>query len=139
MATRLEIVTPKGRAFSDDVDVVVAPGSEGELGVLTAHAPLVTALQPGELRFEKQGKEESFAVGEGLLEVTPRSVIVLSDLAVGEGEIDEEAVEHALESAQKALEEREDESLDPDRVAQLHLSIQKSLAQLHVKRRRRRL
>lgn len=138
MATRLEIVTPKGRALSEDVDVVVVPGSEGELGVLAAHAPLVSALRPGELRFEKDGKQHYFAVGEGFLEVTPNSVIVLSDLAMGEEEIDEAAVENALAEARKALEER-GEYQDPDRVAALQLSIQKSLAQLHVKRRRRQI
>ncbi len=137
MPTQLEIDTPEGKTFSDMVDLVVVPGSEGELGILPAHAPLVSALQPGELRYTKDGQEYSLAVGAGLVEVQRDKVAVLSDLAVNEADIDEHAVEHALESAQKALAEGGDE--DPDKVAALHLAIQKSLAQLHVKRKRRSL
>lgn len=133
--TRLEIVTPEGKTFSDTVDQVVVPGSEGELGVLSAHAPLVTALQPGTLTYWKDGKAESLAVGAGLLEVTQSSVAVLSDLAVGEDDIDEDAVEQALASAQKALEEKGGE--DMEQMAALQLAIQKSMAQLNVKRRKR--
>ncbi|MEQ1842832.1 MAG: ATP synthase F1 subunit epsilon [Verrucomicrobiales bacterium] len=138
MSTRLQIVTPEGRVFSDQVDLVVVPGSEGELGVLSAHAALVTALKPGELRYVKDGKEHILAVGSGLLEVTANSVAVLSDLAVNEADIDEHAVEKALEAARKALEERPD-GAHPEDIVGLQLAIQKSMAQLDVKRRRKRL
>ena len=138
MATRLEIVTPKGRVYSDDVDIVVVPGSEGELGVLSSHVPLVTPLKPGELRISKAGKEHSFAVGSGFLEVTASSVTVLSDLAVDEDEIDEFAVTRALEEARKAL-ANPDEIRDPDRSSALQLSILNSMAQLELKKRKKPL
>jgi F-type H+-transporting ATPase subunit epsilon len=135
MATLLQIVTPEGQVFSDTVDLVVVPGTEGELGVLSLHAALVTALKPGELRYTKNGQEHVFAVGSGLLEVTQDSVSVLSDLAVNEKDIDEHAVEKALEEARKAFEERPD-SAHPEDIVALQLAIQKSMAQLAVRRRR---
>lgn len=135
MATRLEIVTPKGRVFADDVDVVVVPGSEGELGVLASHVPLVTPLKPGELRIQKEGKEHSFVVGSGFLEVTHHSVTVLSDQAVDEAEIDVNAVSQALENARTALAQRGE--ADPEQVAALQLVIMNSQAQLDLKRRKK--
>lgn len=136
MPIRLEIVTPKGRVFADDVDLVVVPGSEGELGVLASHVPLVTPLKPGELRIQKGGQEQSFAVGSGFLEVTQQSVTVLSDLAVDEDDIDEMAVARALEEARKALANPE-AIQDPDGAAALQLSILNATAQLDLKRRKK--
>ena len=134
MGFRLEIVTPDKRTFSDMVDGVVIPGSEGEFGVLEAHAPLVTTLLPGELRYTKDGAEESLAVGDGVVEVTRDSVSVLTDLAVSTHDIDETAVEEALKRAQDALAEK----MNDEEIATVEASIQKSLAQLHVKRRHRK-
>ena len=134
MGFRLEIVTPDKRTFSDEVDGVVIPGIEGELGVLVGHAPLVTTLQPGELRYTKDGQEESLAVGEGVVEITRDSVAILTDLAVTTADIDEAAVEEALKRAEDALSEK----LSDEEVATVEASIQKSLAQLHVKRRHRK-
>ncbi|MFK5921153.1 MAG: ATP synthase F1 subunit epsilon [Verrucomicrobiota bacterium] len=134
MAFRLDIVTPDKRTFSDDVDGVVIPGSEGELGVLEGHAPLVTTLLPGELRYTKDGQEESLAVGEGVVEITRESVAVLTDLAVSSDEIDEAAVEEALKRAEAALSEK----VSDEEIATVEASIQKSLAQLTLKRKRRK-
>ena len=134
MPIQLEIVTPEKSVFSDMVDSVVLPGVDGELGVLPAHAPLVTTLKPGELRYMKNGEEHEFAVGEGLLEVLPDKVAVLTDLAVQDAEIDEAVVEEALARAQKSLEEK----LGDEEVAAVQASIQKSLVLLHLKRKRRR-
>lgn len=134
MAFRLEIVTPEETTFSDMVDDVVVPGSEGELGVLVSHAPLVTTLKPGELRYHKDGEEHFLAVGDGILEITPNSVAVLTDLAINEADIDEAAVEKALQSAQDALSEKVSE----EEIAAVEASIMKSLAQLQLKRRRRK-
>jgi F-type H+-transporting ATPase subunit epsilon len=138
MATLLQIVTPEGKVFSDKVDLVVVPGAEGELGLLSLHAPLVTTLKPGELRYTKDGQEHVFAVGSGLLEVTQDSVAVLSDLAVNEKDIDEHAVEKALEEARKAYEERADDA-HPEDIVALQLAMQKAMAQLSVRRRRHHL
>lgn len=132
---RLDIVTPEKLAFSDEIDSVVVPGAEGEMGILKAHAPIVSTLRPGELRYVKNGTESSLAVGTGVVEVSNDRVSVVTDMALGESEIDEAAVEKAIESAQKAMSEK----LTPEDVASAQLALQKSLAQLHVKRRRPRL
>ena len=134
MPFKLEIVTPEKPIFSDEVDLVVLPGVEGELGVLAQHTALVTTLAPGELRYTKNGKETEFAVGEGLIEVTGTTVSVLTDLAVRNVEIDEAVVEEALQRAQESL----DEILGEEEIAAVEASIQKSLAQLKLKRKRRK-
>jgi len=135
MPMRLEIVTPEKRTFSDVVDLVVIPGIEGELGVLENHAALVTTLAPGELRYTKGGVEHEMAVGEGVVEVTGSTVSVLTDMAISESEIDEAAVTAALERAEKALQEK----LGDEEIATVQAAIQKSMAQLHLKRKRRTL
>ena len=91
MPLQLEIVTPEARVFSDEVDSVVLPGAEGELGVLPQHAPLVTTLKPGELRYTKASKVLEYCVGEGLVEITGSAVRVLTDIALDEAGIDETA------------------------------------------------
>jgi F-type H+-transporting ATPase subunit epsilon len=122
--------------FSQEVDSVTLPGSEGELGILPQHIPLVTALKPGELVYSKSGKAEHFAVGTGFVEVTGQRVSVLTDMAMGEGEIDEKAVEEALKRAQERLESIKHDA-HGEEVAIVMANIQKSMAQLHVKRKRR--
>ncbi len=131
---RLDIVTPEKKAFSDEIDSVVVPGAEGEMGILKSHAPLVTTLQPGELRYMKNGVETSLAIGTGIVEISNDQVSVLTDMALGESEIDEDAVEKAIERAQKAMTEKD--ALPEDHAAAIVL-MQKSLAQLRIKRRRR--
>lgn len=134
MAFLLKIVTPEKSIFSDDVDGVVIPGSEGELGVLEGHAPLVTKLLPGELRYTKNGVESSLVIGSGAVEITRERVAVLTDLAVSSDDIDEAAVEEALKRAEDALSEK----VSDEEIATVEASIQKSLAQLALKRKRRR-
>lgn len=136
MAMRLEIVTPEKRTFSDVVEEVVLPGIEGEMGVLENHADLVTTLNPGELRYTKDGKVFELAVGEGVVEITGKSVAVLTDLAVSESDIDEAAVAEALERAEAAL---RDDHLGDEEIATVQAAIQKSMAQLHLKRKRRQI
>lgn len=132
---QLDIVTPEKKAFSDEIDSVVVPGIEGELGILKSHAPLVTTLRPGELRYLKEGEEHSLAIGTGVVEISNDRVSVLTDMALGEAEIDEDAVEKALARAQDSMKEIS----TPEEVAAVQVAIQKSLAQLHIKRRRRHL
>ena len=131
---RLDIVTPEKKALSDEIDSVVVPGAEGEMGILKSHAPIVTTLQPGELRYMKNGEETSLAIGTGIVEVSNDRVSVLTDMALGVSEIDEDAVEKAIERAQKAMTEKD---LLPEDHAAAMVIMQKSLAQLHIKRRRR--
>lgn len=138
MPLHLEIVTPEARIFSDEVDAVVLPASEGEMGVLPKHAPLVTTLAPGELRYEKGGQTTVMAVGEGLVEITGDHARILTDLAVSEAAIDEAKVQEALERAQARLKDSAS-SLTAEEIAAVEASIARSLAQLRVKRRRQTL
>lgn len=132
----LDIVTPEKKIFSDTVDNVYLPSSEGEMGVLELHAALVTPLEPGELRYLKGGKTEVLAVGEGFVEVTQEKVSVLCDLAVAGEDINEKKVEEAMARAKEALEKAEGE--DAEDIAALQVFIAKSTAQLKVKRRNQR-
>ena len=134
MATtlKLEIVTPEATAYSEDVEMVTLPGSEGELGVYPNHVPLLTTLNPGELRVLKGGKETFLAIGEGFVEITGSSVSVLTDMAIKPAAIDESAAEAAVARAQAAMKE----DLGKEECAAVTASLQKALAQLHVKRRR---
>jgi F-type H+-transporting ATPase subunit epsilon len=133
MATlKLEIVTPEAKIYSEDVNMVTLPGSEGELGIYPKHVPLLTTLKPGELRVVQNGRETALAVGEGFVEIKTDSVSVLTDMALEAEKIDIEAAEKAVERAQAAMKE----DLGAEEVAAVQASLQKALAQLHVKRRR---
>lgn len=133
MSFQLDIVTPENTIFSDTVEDVYLPGSEGEMGVLDMHAALVSPLSPGELRYKKDGKIEELAVGEGFVEVSDDKVSVLIDLAIGEDAIDEAQVEEAMKRAQEAL---AGENVDHDEMAALQAAIAKSEAMLKLKRKR---
>lgn len=135
MATlRLEIVTTEAKTYSEDVDMVTIPGSEGELGILPMHAPLMTQLKPGELKIKQGGQETSLAVGGGFAEVTGDRVSILTDMAVRSSDIDEAAAQAAIDRAKAAL---EDKSLGEEGQAAAQAEIARSLARLHVKRRHR--
>jgi F-type H+-transporting ATPase subunit epsilon len=129
---KLEIVTPEEKIYSEDVDMVTLPGAEGELGVYPKHVPVLTTLKPGELRVIKDGRETAMAVGEGFIEIKTDGVSVLTDMALEPEKIDIEAAEKAVASAQAAM--KEDHTAEE--VAAIQASLQKALAQLHVKRRR---
>jgi F-type H+-transporting ATPase subunit epsilon len=130
---RLEIVTPETTAYSEDVEMVTLPGAEGELGIYPNHVPLLTTMNPGELRVLKGGKETFLAIGEGFVEITGTSVSVLTDMALEPAAIDEHAAEAAVARAKAAMKE----DLGSEGSAAVQASLQKALAQLHVKRRRR--
>jgi F-type H+-transporting ATPase subunit epsilon len=138
MAFRLEIVTPEGKAFSDEVSDVVLPGGLGEMDVLPSHSNLVSTLVPGELRYKaKDGSVRELAIGAGFAEIQGDHVNVLTDMAVGDGQIDEQAVEAALSRAQERL--KETANLGAEEVAAVEAAIANSLAQLKLKRKRRAL
>jgi F-type H+-transporting ATPase subunit epsilon len=133
MATlKLEIVTPEKKIYSEDVDMVILPGSEGELGVYPKHVPLLTTLKPGELRVIKDHRESAMAIGEGFVEIKADAVSVLTDMALESEKIDIAAAEAAVERAKAAM--KEDHT--SEEVAAIQASLQKALAQLHVRRRR---
>jgi F-type H+-transporting ATPase subunit epsilon len=136
MSLQLDIVTPEKKIFSGPVDNVYLPGVDGELGILPQHAGLVTALQPGELRYQFQNTSGTFAIGSGFAEVTQTKVIVLTDSALGEAEIDEAQVEDAIKRAQEKL-STIDHNLDSEEVAYLQGVISRSSAALNFKRKYR--
>ena len=130
---RLEIVTPEATAYSEDVEMVTLPGVEGEFGVYPNHVPLLTTLNPGELRVLKGGQEIFLAIGEGFVEITGTSVSVLTDMALDVSAIDENAAEAAIARAKAAMKE----DLGSEEIASVQAALSKAMTQLHVKRRRR--
>jgi len=135
MPLRLEIVTPERRAYEDDVDSVVLPGSEGELGVLPHHAPLLSTLGVGELRIRKGGQEEFFAIAGGFLQVRPDRVVVMAETADMASDIDLESAEKARRDAEQILAEGFDEPAD---LARARASLQRALLRIRVAERRHR-
>ena len=135
MTIRLDIVTAERVVFSDDVDVVVAPGVEGQLGILPHHAPLMTTLQPGgELVARKGGEEISLAIAGGFLEVRPDHVIVLADAAERADEIDAARAEEAKRRAEEALGRHP----TGEEAARIEAALRRSLVRLRVEEKRRR-
>jgi len=103
---QVELVTAEGRLVSKEADFVIAPGIEGELGVLPRHIPLLTPLRPGEVMVRNDGAEEYLFVAGGFLEVLPDRVVILADAAERAEDIDEARAEEARRRAQQILEEK---------------------------------
>lgn len=134
MPIKLEIVTAERQVYSGDVDFVSAPGVVGTLGILPKHAPLLTALEAGELRALKGNDEESFAISGGFMEVLPDHVIILADTAERADEIDLERAEAARQRAEEFLKERPP-GVD---MAAIEGALRRSRIRLKVGRRRRK-
>jgi F-type H+-transporting ATPase subunit epsilon len=134
---KIDIVTAERVVYSEDVDIIVAPGVEGQLGILPHHAPLMTILQAGELVVRRGGEEDSLAISGGFLEVRPDRVIVLADSAERAEEIDEARAEAAKKRAEERLATRH-AGLDEDRC---EAALRRAMARLTVaekiKRRRK--
>ncbi len=128
----LEIVTPAGTVYSDDVQMVTLPGVAGQIGIYPQHVPLITQMVPGEMIVRKDGRDLFIATGEGLIEVTAHRVAILTDLAVQADRIDEVKAEEARQRAEARLREK----LSNEEIASVNASLARSLAQLRVKRRR---
>lgn len=134
MPLHLEIVTPEKKVFSDSVENVYLPGEDGEMGILPMHTGLVTALRPGELRYLHQNQLVTLAVGSGFAEITQDKVVVLTDMALGEDEIDISKAEQAIRRAEEKLASVEHSS-DAEEVAFLQGIITKSTFAIHFKRK----
>lgn len=132
---KLEIVTPESKIYSEDVEMVTLPGSEGEAGIYPNHVPLMTKVQAGEIVVSRNGNEEILAIGEGFAEVTGEHVAILTDNAANSGDIDEAAAEQAKAKAEQRLQEGGDISEDEARA--LNQAIFYSQAQIKAKRRKR--
>jgi F-type H+-transporting ATPase subunit epsilon len=135
MPLQLDIVTPERLAYSDQVDEVIAPGSQGELGILPHHAPLLTTLGVGELRIKKGGTEEAFAIVGGFLQVRPDRVVVMAETADMASEIDLERAQAARREAEKTLEAG---FVEPADLAIARAALQRALLHIRVAERRRR-
>ena len=134
MPIRCEIVTQERLLFAEDVDMVIAPGIDGEVGILPHHAPLLTALAYGELRIKRGGQEESLAIGGGILEVTPEKVTVLADSAERADEIDLARADEARRRAEEILTSGPPD--DNESLAALDAALRRSNIRLRVARKR---
>jgi len=131
---RFEIVTAERVIYSDDVDIVIAPGIEGQMAILPSHAPLLTMLQPGELVVRKEGEETAIFVSGGFLEVMQNRVTVLADTAERAEEIDVERAEEAKRRAEERLAGR----LPEMDLARAEIALRRALTRIKVAERRRR-
>ena len=131
---KLEIVTPEAKIFSDDVDMVTLTGTEGEMGILPQHMPLMTQLVAGEIVAQK-GKETIFlAVGDGFVQVTGDRVAILTDMAIRADDIDEAAAEEARQRAAARLAQK----ITNEEAARVNAALAHTAIQLRVKRLRRK-
>ena len=129
---KLEIVTPEGKVYSDDVEMVTLPGSEGEMGIFPLHVPLMTQITAGELAVRKAGQDFFLAVGEGFAEITGDHVTILTDMAIKSDDIDERKAEEARQRAEARLQDK----LSDGEEAMVKAALAHSLAQIKVKRRK---
>ena len=133
---RCEVVTAERTVFEDSVDMVVAPGIEGQLGILPHHAPLMTSLTYGELILHREGREDEYiAIGGGFMEVGPEHVTILADSAERAGEIDEARAEAARERAAETMAQKQREDVD---FARAEAALRRSVLRLKVAKRKRR-
>lgn len=128
---RLEIVTPDAKAYSEEVEMVTLPGSEGEMGIYPQHVPLLTQIVPGEVIVRKAGRDYFLAVGEGFAEITGERVAIMADMAIRAENIDEAKVDEARRRAEARLAEH----INDEESAMVSAALAHSLAQLKVKRR----
>jgi F-type H+-transporting ATPase subunit epsilon len=136
-SVKLDIVTAERVVYSREVEVIIAPGVEGQLGILPHHAPLMTTLQAGVLVVRRGGEEDTLAISGGFLEVRPDRVIILADSAERAEEIDVARAEAAKQRAEERLRDRHAKGLDE---ARAEAALQRAVARLSVaekiKRRR---
>lgn len=127
----LKIVTPEKLIFDEEVSQVNVSTEQGEIGILPNHANLMAKLEPGELVIKKGGKVDSMAIGDGFLQISNNVLTVMTDLATYTADIDERAVEEAKKRAEAAL----SQTLSDEEYAETMANLEKSLAQLRIKRR----
>jgi F-type H+-transporting ATPase subunit epsilon len=131
----LEVITPERKVYEDDVDMVVAPATEGYVGILPHHAPLFTTLGPGEFKVKKGGVEEALAVFGGFMDVRGDRVVVLTDAAEHAEDIDASQAQQARERAQQVLAAGPASAADEQRA---RAELQRALVRLRVSEGRRR-
>lgn len=133
MGFQLEVVTPEKQLFSGEVDSVLAPGAEGQLGILPHHAPLMSTLSVGELVARRGEEELSFAIYGGFIQVLPDRVIVLADVGERADEVDAEQAERARREAEELLKKEP----PPELRAEAMMALRKAQLRLRVAQRQR--
>ena len=131
---KFEMVTAERMVYSDDVDVVIAPGVEGQLGILPNHASLLTMLQPGDLVVRKEGEETEMFVSGGFLEVMQNRVTLLADVAERAEEIDIARAEEAKRRAEEQIKQAPPE-MD---LAVAEAALRRALARIKIAERRKK-
>lgn len=134
MPIRCEIVSQDRKVFEDEVDIVVVPGADGEMGILPHHSALLTALKPGVLKVRRGGQEDVFAISGGFVEVQPDLVTVLADAAERSDEIDIARAEEARRKAEESLKNAPRESQS---FIEAEMALRRSNLRLSVAKRRR--
>jgi len=130
---KLEIVTPQGPVYSQEVDMVTLPGREGEMGILPQHAPLITQIGSGEIIARRGPEEDRILITGGCAEITAERVAILTVFATDEAAIDENSAEEARRRAEARLKEK----LSPEETSLVQAALTHSLNQLKIKRRTR--
>ena len=130
----LEVVTPKGAVVSEEVDIVTAPGFAGEFGVLANHAPFLSTIKIGTLRYKKGGSEEELMVSGGFCEVSNNKISFLVESAERGHEIDVDRALQAKERAEKRLLQAKEQQEKIDRV-RAEAALQRALARLKIAKR----
>jgi len=128
---KLEVVTPKGAVVNEDVDIVTAPGFDGEFGVLANHAPFLSTIKIGTLRYKKDGSEEELMISGGFCEVSANKITFLVESAERGHEIDVDRALKAKERAEKRLAEMREHQEKIDR-ARVEAALQRALARLKI-------
>ncbi len=136
MSLRCQIITQERTIFDEDVDIVLAPAIQGRVGILKQHAPLITALDFGELVIRQGGREETFAIGGGVLQVANDHVIVLAESAENVEDIDVARAEDARRRAEQIMAENPPQ--DPAELAALEATIRRADLRVRVGRRQRK-
>ena len=133
----LEIVTPEAKVYTETVDEVGLPTSEGRMHILPHHIPIIAKLNAGEIKVRRDKQEEMLAVGSGFVEVFGDKVSILTDQAINVEEIDDSAVEEAIKRAEEALEEGKKSNIDAAEMERLEAAARYAMAQKIARGKRR--
>ncbi len=134
MSLQLEIVTPHGKVYDEEIDSVVMPTTTGEVGIMPGHIPLLTEIQAGEIAVTRSGSVDHLAVSKGFAQCIGDKVSILAENAISESDIDENEVVAAMARAQEALKNAKE--MGEEEIAQLETTIQYANIQQLLKKRR---
>ncbi|MDA9962092.1 ATP synthase F1 subunit epsilon [Opitutales bacterium] len=137
MSLLLEIVTPDAKVFSEAVDAVGLPTSEGRMHILPHHVPIIAKLKAGEIKVHRGKEIEMLAVGSGFIEVYGDKVSILTDQAINVEEIDDTEIEEAVKRAQEALEEGKKSNIDAAEIDRLEAEARFAFAKQIARAKRR--